>query len=288
MKLLVILLSQLAIAFCAENRTLFQYIQGHSEFSILEGLLSKAQLSSTLNSPGTFTLFAPTNDAFNKLPSGMLSNLQSVDTVALSNLLLYHVTNGILIAPLLTNGMSATSISNQTINVNKYPNGAVVVQGSTVTGGDIILTNGVLHAISSVMFPSSLSISQYMGKDESDYVDLYSALVFTGLEPALASTGTFTIFAPNNDAFSQQIGGLQSLTADKDAFANILKYHVVPQTLFSAGLTDGQTLTTLQGTDLTVHIDSTGVHINNALVLKADQPVTNGVIHMINTILTPV
>ncbi|XP_033742180.1 transforming growth factor-beta-induced protein ig-h3-like [Pecten maximus] len=288
MKFFIFFLSQLAIVLCAENRTLFQYIQGHSEFSILEGLLNQANLSPALNGAGTLTMFAPTNDAFNKLPPALLSNLQGVDTTALSNLLLYHVTNGILIAPLLTNGMTVTSLNNRTIYVNKYPNGAVVLEGSTVTGGDIILTNGVLHAINAVMFPAVLSISQYMGKDESEYIDLFSALVFTGLEPALASSGTFTVFAPNNDAFNQQIGSLQSLTADKDAFANILKYHVVPKTLFSAGLTDGQTLTTLQGTDLTVHIDSTGVHINNALVLKADQPMTNGVIHQIDSILTPV
>ncbi|OWF45717.1 transforming growth factor-beta-induced protein ig-h3-like [Mizuhopecten yessoensis] len=287
MKLLVFFLSQLAFVLCVENRTLSQYIHDHSQFSILDELLNHAHLSATLNSPGTFTIFAPTNDAFNKLPAGLLDNLKGVDTVALVNLLKYHVTAGILIAPLLSNGMTVTSLDNRTIHVNKYPNGAVVLEGSTVTGGDIIVTNGVLHAVSSVMFPAVLSIAQYMGKDESEYIDLYSALIFTDLEQALDSKGTFTVFAPNNQAFNQALGTLQTVASDKNTFADILKYHVVPQTLFSAGLTDGQTLTTLQGTDLVVHIDSTGVHINNALVLKADQPMTNGVIHMINTILTP-
>ncbi|XP_069129574.1 protein sll1483-like [Argopecten irradians] len=123
MKVLLLVLSQLAIGLCAENRTLFQYIQGNSEFSILEGLLNQAQLSGALDSPGTLTIFAPTNDAFNKLTPGLLSNLQGVDTTALTNLLLYHVTNGILIAPLLTNGMSVTALNNRTFTINKYPNG---------------------------------------------------------------------------------------------------------------------------------------------------------------------
>jgi uncharacterized surface protein with fasciclin (FAS1) repeats len=110
---------------------------------------------------------------------------------------------------------------------------------------------------------------------------LVGALTSAGLAATVDGLRDVTIFAPTNAAFD----AIASVTKDlsKAELGNVLKYHVVPTTAFSKDLEDGQVIKTLQGQTLKVSIKGDTVKINNAKVVKADVPITGGVVHVIDT-----
>jgi uncharacterized surface protein with fasciclin (FAS1) repeats len=117
---------------------------------------------------------------------------------------------------------------------------------------------------------------------------LVTALQAAGLTDALEQAGPLTVFAPNDEAFAQlDQADLTALLEDPTALGDILQYHVVEGSFPSSELSDGQRLTTLQGSDLTITIDGSTVMVNNAEVIQADIEAGNGVIHVINEVLTP-
>lgn len=118
---------------------------------------------------------------------------------------------------------------------------------------------------------------------------LVAAVQAAGLEETLRGEGPFTVFAPTDDAFAAlPEGTVESLLLpeNKDQLVAILTYHVVPGKVKSKNLSDGMTATTVNGQDLTVDLDN-GVMINNATVTQADIWTSNGVIHVIDTVLLP-
>src|SRR5688572_25477346 len=101
----------------------------------------------------------------------------------------------------------------------------------------------------------------------------------------------YTVFAPNNDAFTAALEALGidagTLLADQANLTNILSYHVVEGVYTAADLTDGLELTTLQGNTLVVAVDGDTVTVNGANVVTADVEATNGVVHIIDSVLMP-
>lgn len=119
---------------------------------------------------------------------------------------------------------------------------------------------------------------------------LVEAITAADLGATLEGDGPFTVFAPTNEAFEQlPEGELDRLLkpANKDELTDILTYHVVGQEALSADLTDGQKIPTVQGGEVTVKIDGDAVKINNATVSTADVPASNGVVHIVDTVLIP-
>lgn len=120
---------------------------------------------------------------------------------------------------------------------------------------------------------------------------LVTAVVEADLVDTLSSTESeFTVFAPTNDAFDAlPEGTLETLLAEesKAQLTDILTYHVVANEVFSDQLTDGQVIETVQGDTLTVSIADGVVKINGATVLQADVDATNGVVHVIDSVLLP-
>jgi transforming growth factor-beta-induced protein len=109
---------------------------------------------------------------------------------------------------------------------------------------------------------------------------LVSALTSAGLAATVDGLKDVTIFAPTNAAFDAIASTTKGLSTE--ALGNVLKYHVVPTTAFSKDLKDGQVIKTLQGGTLKVMIMGDKVMINNANVVKADVPITGGVVHVID------
>lgn len=118
---------------------------------------------------------------------------------------------------------------------------------------------------------------------------LVAALQATGLDSALADTGPFTVFAPTDDAFAKlPEGTVESLLQNPTQLADILKYHVVAGKVMSDQVTDGLEAPTLQGASLMFTVDEDGtVMVNGAKVVQADVDATNGVIHVVDTVLLP-
>ncbi|SFH76800.1 fasciclin domain-containing protein [Halpernia frigidisoli] len=118
---------------------------------------------------------------------------------------------------------------------------------------------------------------------------LAAAVTAAGLVETLQSDGPFTVFAPNDAAFADIQSSVDTLLKpeNKADLANVLTYHVVSGKANAADLTDGQELTTVQGGKLQVSIKDGVVKIGNATVTAADIEASNGVIHVIDTVLLP-
>ena len=125
--------------------------------------------------------------------------------------------------------------------------------------------------------------------NSADHDTLEAAVIAAELADDLSGPGPFTVFAPTDAAFAALPSGtIETLLADPTGtLAQILLYHVVGAQALSTDLSDGQTITTLLGEDITVTIDTNGVMINNAMVVVADILADNGVVHVIDAVLIP-
>ena len=128
-----------------------------------------------------------------------------------------------------------------------------------------------------------------IASENPQLAQLVAALEAAGLTDALEQAGPLTLFAPNNEAFaSLDQADLQALLADPSSLGDILQYHVVEGSYPASELSDGQTLTTLQGTDLTVSVQGDTVTVGDAEVVQPDAAqASNGVIHIIDGVLQP-
>ncbi|MEZ5099212.1 MAG: fasciclin domain-containing protein [Thermoleophilia bacterium] len=125
--------------------------------------------------------------------------------------------------------------------------------------------------------------------EAGSFTTLAAALQAAGLVDALKGEGPFTVFAPTDEAFAKlDPATLEDLLKpeNKDQLTKILQYHVVPGKVLSSDLTDGQMAATLEGGDLTISLGDT-VKVNDATVVTPDIEASNGVIHVIDTVLIP-
>ncbi len=121
-----------------------------------------------------------------------------------------------------------------------------------------------------------------------DFSTLVTAVSKAGLVETLSGPGPFTVFAPTNAAFDKlPEGTIESLLNDKDALTDVLTYHVVPGKIMAADVVTMSNATTVQGQDLAITVDGNIVQINNASVVQPDIEASNGVIHVIDTVLLP-
>ncbi|XP_046570487.1 protein sll1483-like [Haliotis rubra] len=257
-------------------------------------LVTKAGLADTLSStapPAPFTVFGPTDAAFDALPQPIKDLLNNV--TILKDVLLYHVLSGEVYSTQLTNELVAKSLSNGLpIRINIYQDGKVVTaQGSPIVLVNQNATNGVIHGLSRVMLPPAGTVVDVVSSVPG-FNDLKTAVIAAKLLNVLAGDGPFTVFAPTDAAFAKlPPGTLDNLLKNITQLTSVLEYHVVSGTFYSAGLTNNMKVTTLNKQDFTVMVSSGGVSINTgsgtANVIAADISITNGVIHVIDSVLIP-
>jgi len=127
-----------------------------------------------------------------------------------------------------------------------------------------------------------------MAARNKDLSELVVALGAAGLADTLEGTGPFTVFAPTNEAFSALPSqALNFLLQNKTALAQVLTYHVVSGSVLSTDLTNGEKIKTLEGGNAIVSISGTTIKINDAMITTPNVKATNGVIHIIDKVLTP-
>ena len=135
------------------SKTIVETAAGNQDFSTLVAAVKAADLVETLNGDGPFTVFAPTNDAFNKLPSGTVETLLKPENKEkLQNILKYHVVSGKVMAKDAMGLSEAKAVSGETFTIEQK-NGAVYVDGAKVVKADLACKNGVIHVIDTVMIP---------------------------------------------------------------------------------------------------------------------------------------
>jgi uncharacterized surface protein with fasciclin (FAS1) repeats len=140
----------------AETRDLVDTAVAGGSFKTLAKALDAAGLVTTLKGAGPFTVFAPTDEAFAKLPDGTLETLLKPENKEkLRRILTYHVVAGKVMASDVVKLQSAKAVSGDTITL-KVENGTVHVDNATVTSADVLASNGVIHVIDSVILPKGL------------------------------------------------------------------------------------------------------------------------------------
>ncbi|MFO7828520.1 MAG: fasciclin domain-containing protein [Bacteroidales bacterium] len=259
-------------------------------FSSLVAALTKADLVTTLQGDGPFTVFAPTDDAFAALLSDLgASSLDDLTAEQLTPILLYHVVSGKVMSTDLADGyVSTLSSGPDATNVQLLVDlsDGVTINGSTsVTAADIEASNGVIHVIDKVLLPTTVVDIAINNPNFSILVD---AVVKADLVETLNGEGPFTVFAPTNDAFDALftelgISGIDDLTPED--LVPILQYHVVSGNVLSSGLTSGD-VATLNG-DITIDVGSEVTINGDTNVILTDVQGSNGVIHVIDKVLLP-
>ena len=136
------------------NQTIVQIAQANPNFSTLMTAVQAAGLVETLSGQGPYTLFAPTNAAFDALPPGTLNSLLANRT-ALTSVLTYHVSPGNYLATDVASMPSLPTVQGQPLAVTVQPGGGVRVDGANIIQTDIRASNGVIHVIDAVMIPTA-------------------------------------------------------------------------------------------------------------------------------------
>lgn len=255
--------------------------------STLEAAVVAADLTGPLQGSGPFTVFAPRDEAFDALGADVVQALlESENLELLTSVLGYHVVPGVAArSTSLTNGQSVTTLQGQTLNIG-VTGSMVTVNGARVVSADIEATNGIIHLIDQVLVPDVDVVDVAVLNGFPTLVELVRG---AGLEATLRSDNGgagFTVFAPTEAAFA-------ALTAvpSGQALVDVLTYHVVPATVPSSALSNGQVVTTVEGSTFTVNLggsvtitDATGSTVD---VIVTDVPATNGVVHVIDGVILP-
>lgn len=261
---------------------------GAESFNTLVAAVKAAGLVETLKGAGPFTVFAPTDEAFQKLPAGTVENLLKPENKdQLIAVLTYHVVPGNVMAKQVVGLNGATTVNGQQVDISTAD--GVKVDDANVVKTDIECSNGVIHIIDSVILPESRSIVG-VAAEAGTFNTLVAAAKAAGLASVLDEQGPFTVFAPTDDAFAKlPAGTVESLLKpeNKHKLANILKYHVVSGRVYSSAALKVKHTPTLQGSQISIGVDEGQAMINTAKLIKTDIDASNGVIHVIDSVLIP-
>jgi transforming growth factor-beta-induced protein len=253
------------------------------DFKTLAAALTKADLVTTLKGKGPFTVFAPNDAAFAKLPAGTLDSLSMAELV---KILTYHVVDGKVSSADLKAGKVPTLAG---IDVQVDLSAGVKINDATVIKADIEASNGIIHVVDTVLLPKSDMPAASKNIVENavaagKFNTLAKALTDTGLIDTLSGQGPFTVFAPTDDAFAAlPKGTLESLS--KDELKQILLYHVVAGDVRAKDVKAGP-VKTASGISAFLSTEG-GVKLNGANVTTADVVSSNGVIHVIDKVILP-
>jgi len=282
--------------------TIAELASDTDDLSILVAALDRADLVSTLNGAGPFTVFAPTNDAFeNFLTANGFNSLEDIPVEVLSSVLLNHVVSGSVSSSQLSTGYIETAATEATsgANINMYvntSNGVTLNGSSQVTQADIVADNGIVHIVNEVIgLPTVVTFATA----DNTFSTLVSALtrsdLTTDFVSVLSGDGPFTVFAPTNDAFTALVGelGISGLgdidTATLDA---VLKYHVVGgANVLSTMLSDDMAVETLANVGFSIDLDNGAEIVDNRgrriSIIVTDVQASNGVIHAVDRVILP-
>lgn len=260
--------------------------------STLVTAVQAAGLVDALSDPeATFTVFAPTNEAFAALGEETITALLG-DIEKLTDILQYHVVAGSAIdsiTALSQIGAMVEMLNGDSVSVS-VEGGVLKINNAAVTISDIVTNNGIVHVIDTVLMPTGNIVEVAIAN--GSFTTLVQAVQAANLVETLADeTKMFTVFAPTDEAFAAlPEGTLDSLLADVDALSNVLLYHVIAdQTVDSdaAVALAGSMVTMANGQDVTITVTDGKLFLNDSEVIIADVKASNGIIHVLDAVLIP-
>ena len=259
------------------------------KFKTLAAALGAAGLVDAVKGPGPFTVFAPSDEAFAKLPKGTVETLLKPENKEkLKAILTYHVVPGKVMAKDVLGVKGAKSLNGQRIDV-KVDGGKVMVDGAQVVATDIACTNGVIHVIDSVILPSEDNIPTVATK-AGKFNTLLAAAKAAGLVETLSGDKALTVFAPTDDAFAKLPKDTVATLLkpeNKDKLKAILLFHVVEGRVYSEDALAAKSAATLQGSKVEITVKDGAAYVNGAKILATDVDASNGVIHIIDSVILP-
>ncbi|MCC5927210.1 MAG: fasciclin domain-containing protein [Bacteroidetes bacterium] len=264
------------------NPTIVDLAAGNANFTTLVELLQQAGLDGAL-SEGEFTVFAPTNAAFENLPDGLLASLTEEQV---STILQYHVIAASVPSAQLQPQQAVASLTGEELFIT-VADGSVTVNGnSTVTTPDVVGSNGIIHAVDEVLIPNEFLNVVEIAQKNYNLTSLVDAVLAADLAGVLSGDGPFTVFAPTNTAFAEIADVAAGLTVSQ--LSQVLTFHVLPVKVASTDLQPTQTVGTVNGQEVTVTLTDGGAFINGeTAITQVDLGGTNGVIHIIDSVLIP-
>ena len=294
-----------------EPGTVVEVAIASGEFPTLVAAIEAAGLVDTLNGPGPFTVFAPTEEAFAAALDalGMTAEELLADTETLTSVLTYHVLAGEVYAETVVtlDGEEVETVNGADVLIS-VDGDTVMVNSATVIATDVEASNGVIHVIDEVLLPPADGMAEdEMSEDAAaesgtvvdvavesgEFPTLVAAIEAAGLVETLSGPGPFTVFAPTEEAFAELLATLgvtaEELLADTETLTAVLTYHVVPLEATSELVVtlDGAEVETVNGAPVLISVDGENVMVNDANVLAVDIEASNGVIHVIDAVLLP-
>ena len=259
-------------------------------FKTLAAALKAAGLVETLPGKGSFTVFAPTDDAFAKLPKGTVQTLLKPENKSqLIAVLTYHVVAGkVVVAADVVKLNAAATVNGQRVDL-KVDGNKVQAPQAEVVATYIACSNGVIHVIDQVLLPSTDDIPVTSAKAD-EFKTLLAAAKTTGVVDVLSGDQPLTAVAPTDEAFAKlPAGSVENLLKpeNKAQLASILKDYVVAGRLFYSGLLAGVEAKSLQGSLLKAAVASGKASVNGSGLVAADIDASNAVIRVFDTVLLP-
>ncbi|EOZ92026.1 Sensory subunit of low CO2-induced protein complex, putative [Indibacter alkaliphilus LW1] len=285
-----------AVIFPPSN-TIMEALDSNGNTIMFQALIA-AGLAELLSSEGPFTLFAPSNNAFERfLEDNLITGSELLESPELQDILRYHIVNGVLNSTGFNQGPVNSNLEisfyiSEAVNGNLWLNGIAGFNSTNINAD-----NGIIHVIDYVLTPPRENIVQFLSSSannsEPEFRILIEAIQIAGLEDELSGDATddLTLFAPTDAAFeglfeTLQVSGLNEIPVAE--LRNILLFHVHPNRLFSQGFREDEPLQTLvDDQEITVDIANMNVNDSGLIPEFLNTLTLNGVIHGIDTVMVP-
>ncbi|MEQ8209534.1 MAG: fasciclin domain-containing protein [Lacipirellulaceae bacterium] len=294
-----------------EKPNIVEIAAGAENFKTLVAAAKAAGLVDVLQSKGPLTVFAPTDEAFAKLPKGTVETLlKSENKQKLATILKYHVVAGDVRAEqaigLAKQHKQAKTVAGSEIKLSLNKD-ALFINESKVIKADLVASNGVIHVIDSVLLPPEPK-QEHAGSARNaapvkagktivetaiankDFNTLVAAVKAAGLVDTLQGEGPFTVLAPTDKAFAALPKGTVEtllMPENKQKLADILTYHVFSGKARAEDVVKLDSAKSVLGQEVKIVANEKGIMINNAKVVIANIECSNGVIHVIDAVLLP-
>ncbi|WP_343796109.1 glycan-binding surface protein [Gaetbulibacter jejuensis] len=293
--------------------TVTDHAMANPDYSMFAAALEASGLDATLAGADVYTVFAPNNSAFEMFMTEVngafgWATLDDIPTDVLQQVLTYHVVAGENVVAEEVDGTVQTSVQGESFSIT-----GTVIDDASYTNANIVLTdvqavNGIIHGVDKVLLPEgvfqdvlSATLNIVERCNDRGFTTFLQAVDMVGLTSSLSSD-ELTALAPNNDAFVAlfaTVNNFESLdefdTPEELAvLTDLVNYHLHSGTLLSSNLTDGGTISTLYGDDITVDLSGDNPKLlptfSEAIpsqIITSNIGATNGVIHEINRVLVP-
>ena len=260
-------------------------------FGTLAAALTEAKLVETLQGKGPFTVFAPTDEAFSKLPKGTVEALLKPENLEkLQSILTYHVLSGSVDLAGALSAKKAKTVQGAEVKIG-FNDGRVRVNEASILNADIKCSNGIIHVIDSVILPPEPANDiASVAKRAGSFKTLLAAVEAAGLGDALSGDQPVTVFAPTDEAFAAlPKGTVASLlkSENREQLIAILSLHAVSGKVSAGDALNAKKAKALSGGTLEFGIVDGVFQVNGATIVKTDIVCDNGVIHVIDAVLLP-